>query len=190
MRLKSKGTLGYIKNRKLARGAAVIIGAVLIIAIFLTGYITTKTRNNLLTIGAILAVLPTAKFAVLFIMLLPYHSQSKEAYDEVAAACKDRAQVLTETVLTTTEKVMPVDFFVIKDNCIIGYTANKKCDIPFTERFLSENMKQNGHKVTVKIWDDKKKFLSRISSLAAAESKDGQEERDREIAGTVLSLVL
>lgn len=48
------------------------------IAVFLTGYLTTHTRNNLLTIVAILGCPPAARSAVGMIMLLPYRSFEEE----------------------------------------------------------------------------------------------------------------
>lgn len=190
MKLKSKGTLGYINNRKLARILLFLGEVLLIIAIFLTGYFSTGSRENLLTVVAIVGVLPAAKALVGVIMILPYRSQTQDAYDEICAVADNRCIVLTELVLTTAEKIMPIDFIVVRENHIVGYTTNPKCDINFTDRFLADNMQLNGYKVSVKIMTDKKKFLARVSELASKEINEEQYGRDTEIATTVLTLAL
>ncbi len=189
-RLKDKGQLGYVNNRKLARGLVVGIGLAAVVAIFLTGYITTDTRNNILTLVAILTSLPVAKYIVLFIMVLPYHSQTQELYDKVKDAAGDKSQVLAEMILTSKEKVMPIDFLVVKESHVIGYTTYKKCDIPFAEKFLTDNMQVNGHKVTVKIWEDEKKFISKVASMGNKEIEDDKINKDVAIAETLLTLVV
>lgn len=189
-KLKDKGQLGYVNNRKLARGLVVGIGLAIVAAIFLTGYITTDTRNNILTLVAILASLPVAKYIVLFIMVLPYHSQTQELYDKVKDAAGDKTQVLTEMILTSKEKVMPIDFLVVKEAHVIGYTTYKKCDISFAEKFLTDNMQINGHKVTVKIWEDEKKFVSKVASMGNKEIEDDKLNKDIAIADTLLTLVV
>ena len=190
MKLKSKGTLGYINNRKIARGLLFLLEVTLIVAIFLTGYITVGSRENLFTVVAIVGVLPAAKALIALIMIFPHKSQTKEAYDEVCGTAGDTCVVLTELVLTTTERIMPIDFIVVKESHIVGYTTHPKCDIPFADKFLTENMQLNGHKVSVKIMDNKSKFLARTTELARKEISEEQTQKDSEIAATVLSLAI
>ena len=190
MKLKSKGTLGYINNRKLARGLLFLLEVALVAAIFITGYVTTGRRENLLTVVAIVGVLPAAKSLIALIMIWPHKSQTKEAYDEVCDAAGDTSVVLTELVLTTTERIMPIDFIIVKESHIVGFTTNSKCDIPFADKFLTENMQLNGHKVSVKIMNNKSKFLMRVKELAGKEITEEQVQKDSEIAATVLSLAI
>lgn len=190
MKLKEKGTLGYIDNRKLARTLLFLLEVILVIAIFLTGYISTGSRENLLTVVAIVGVLPAAKALVAVVMIFPHHSQKKEAYDEVCNVAGDTCAVLTELVLTTTEKIMPIDFIVVKDSHIIGFTTNPKCDILFADKFLTDNMQLNGYKVSVKILNNKNKFLTRIKELSAKEIAKEEMQKDSEVAATVLSLAI
>jgi len=189
-RLKDKGQPGYIKNRKLARGIVVGIGLVAIIAIFLTGYISTGTRNNMLTLVAILTSLPVAKYIVLFIVVLPYHSVSQELHERIVDAAGEKSQVLAEMIITSKEKTMPIDYLVVKESHVMGYTSYKKCDVPFAEKFITENMQLNGHKVAVKIWDDEKKFISKIASMGNKEIEEDKMNKDAAIAETLLTLVV
>ncbi|MBR6637890.1 MAG: hypothetical protein IKK96_03415 [Lachnospiraceae bacterium] len=162
----------------------------MVVAIFLTGYFTTGSRENLLTVVAVVGVLPAAKSLIACIMIWPHKSQTKEAYDEVCGAAGDTCVVLTELVLTTTERIMPIDFIVVKENHIVGFASNPKCDIQFTDKFLTENMQLNGHKVSVKIMNNKSKFLMRVKELADKEITEEQVQKDSEIAATVLTLAI
>lgn len=190
IKLKSKGTLGYINNRKIVRSLLLLLEIALVAAIFITGYVVSGRRENLFTVVAIVGVLPAAKSLIACIMIWPHKSQTKEAYDEVCGFAGDTCVVLTELVLTTTERIMPIDFVVVKESHIVGFTTNPKCDIPFADKFITENMQLNGHKVSVKIMNNKSKFLSRVKELAGKEITDEQAQKDSEIAATVLSLCI
>ena len=190
IKLKSKGTLGYIDNRKVARTLLFLVEVALVAAIFITGYVVSGRRENLFTVVAIVGVLPAAKALIACIMIWPHKSQTKEAYDEVCGAAGDTCVVLTELVLTTTEKIMPIDFAVVKEGHVVGFTSNPKCDIQFVDKFLPQNIQLNGHKASVKIMNNKSKFLARVSELARKEIDDEQMQKDSEIAAIVLSLCI
>ncbi len=190
IKLKSKGTLGYINNRKIARGLLLLLEVALVAAIFVTGYVVSGRRENLFTVVAIVGVLPAVKSLIACIMIWPHKSQTKEAYDEVCGVAGDTCVVLTELVLTTTERIMPIDFIVVKESHIVGITTNPKCDIPFADKFITDNMQLNGHKVSVKIMNNKNKFLTRVKELADREITEEQARKDSEIAATVLTLCI
>ena len=118
----TKGMPGYIRDQKKKRILITILLFGISIAVFLTGYLTTHTRNNLLTIVAILGCLPAARSAVGMIMLLPYRSFEEEKVREVEAAA---AGILSayDMVLTSSEKVMPVDVLLISRHLICGYVS-------------------------------------------------------------------
>ena len=82
MRL-GKGEAGYIDQKKKKELLKVILEFGIVLALFITGYITTKTRLNLLTLVAVLGCLPASKAMVGFLMLLPRKSLAKEKVDLV-----------------------------------------------------------------------------------------------------------
>ena len=85
----TKGMPGYIKDQKKKRILITILLFGISIAVFLTGYLTTHTRNNLLTIVAILGCLPAARSAVGMIMLLPYRSFEEESQGGGSSGCRN-----------------------------------------------------------------------------------------------------
>ena len=64
MKRKEKGSRGYIDGQKKKFGIMTAAFFILVAAFFITGLVLCKTRNNILTVMAILMVLPGAKFAV------------------------------------------------------------------------------------------------------------------------------
>ena len=79
----AKGNFGYIQSKKKWEITKTCIEFGMVLAVFLTGYLTTKTRLNLLTVAAVLGCLPAAKALVGVIMLFPHHSMEKEKVEEV-----------------------------------------------------------------------------------------------------------
>ena len=66
-----KGEFGYIRNQKKINliwlAAFILIG----VAIFICGYLLTKTRANIFTVIAVLMVLPAAKRVVALVVMMP-----------------------------------------------------------------------------------------------------------------------
>lgn len=174
----TKGMPGYIKDQKKKRILITILLFGISIAVFLTGYLTTHTRNNLLTIVAILGCLPAARSAVGMIMLLPYRSFEEEKVREVEAAA---AGILSayDMVLTSSEKVMPVDVLLISRHLICGYVSRTKVPPVEVEAYLARILKENHYdKVTVKIFTDYDSFLKRAESFGETKQKsEGQPDR-------------
>lgn len=174
----TKGMPGYIRDQKKKRILITILLFGISIAVFLTGYLTTHTRNNLLTIVAILGCLPAARSAVGMIMLLPYRSFEEEKVREVETAA---AGILSayDMVLTSSEKVMPVDVLLISRHLICGYVSRTKVPPVEVEAYLARILKENHYdKVTVKIFTDYDSFLKRAESFGETKQKsEGQPDR-------------
>ena len=78
-----KGQKGYLKARKQKYLIAAIAEFAVVIAIFITGYMQTGSRLNLLTIVAVVGCLPAAKMLVEFITMAPHKGISEEKYQEL-----------------------------------------------------------------------------------------------------------
>ena len=71
---KYKGTFLYLDTQKKYEIIRTILFYAISAAIFATGYITTGTKKNLLTMVAVLGVLPASKSLVSVIMFMRYKS--------------------------------------------------------------------------------------------------------------------
>ena len=114
-----KCTLGYLTKRKKAEILWIVFFVVLGVAIFLTGYLWSGVRANIFTVRAVLLVLPAAKHLVALIAMFRKKGVTKERYDKVKTAA-GQAVLYTDYVFTSTEKIMHLDFLLVKNGNVLG----------------------------------------------------------------------
>lgn len=137
------------------------------ITIFLTGWKYNGTRNNLLTVVAIVGVLPAAKFAVSFIMM----AMQKDAPADVVEKTDRLAGNLVhayEMTFTLSEGQMPCDAVVIGNKNVVMYSERgKKNMLPLFEKHIVKALATSDHRgVKAKIFQDKNRYLQRIEMLS------------------------
>ena len=108
MKLQEKGTFEYLKRKKKQNLLIMLISFAVVFAVFFAGLAVFKSRNNYCTLIATVLVLPAAKFAVAYFVLLPHKSATqaqKEAVEAAAGAltcCYDcvfsHRQLLSQTM--------------------------------------------------------------------------------------------
>ena len=82
-----KGTKDYINTQKKFELIRTFIFFFIPLSLFVAGYITTKTKVNLLTIVAVVGVLPACKSLVGAIMFMKHRSLSKENAEKIINIC-------------------------------------------------------------------------------------------------------
>ena len=94
-------------------------------------------------------------------------------------------------VLTSREKIMPVDAIVLSGGTICGYSKSKKVKPEETASYIKKMLQENRFdKVTVKIFPDYVAFLSRaegMNSIAEIEREDTR-KKEKKIRKIILSL--
>ena len=107
-----KGVPGYLDYKKKIEIIRTVIYFGIVAAIFFLGYFQTHTRLNLLTVIAVLGCLPASKALVGVIARMPYKSVDRGLAADVASKTT-HLTVCYDMVITSTEKIMPVDCIVI-----------------------------------------------------------------------------
>lgn len=187
-----KGDAGYICRRKRNCIIKTVVEFGIVIALLLLGIWQTGNRLNLLTVVAILGCLPASKALVEVIMIAPHKSVLRETENEIKA----NTEYLTtafDMVFTSEKKIMPVDCIVISGNTICGYTSKEKVDANEAAKHIKKYLDSNKYtKVSVKIFDNYKSFVSRIKEMnqLAIEEKDQEKERELGIRRVILNLSL
>lgn len=155
-----KGCVGYIKKKKRRQLLLVVLMVVIGAVMFITGLFLNKfSKANLCTVLAILMVLPAAKFLVLFIVMFPYKSVPEIRVKNVKNLVCENAIVMADMVITSSEKVMNLDFVVITDNQVLCVTGKAKQDASYIENYLKQSFADNKlDGFTVKVFDDNKQF--------------------------------
>ena len=170
-----KGKPGYLKAQRDKLLIQTLIEFGIVIALLVIGYVQTGTKLNLLTLVAILGCLPASKALVELITIFPYKTIDSDKASEI----EEKAPLLTtvyDMVLTSREKIMPVDALAISVGTICGYSKSKKIKPEETAGYIKKLLSENKYsKVTVKIFPDYIAFLSRaegMNSIAEIEQDD------------------
>lgn len=171
-----KGEFGYLPYEKKVATIRTVIMFVMALIIFFTGYFWTKTKANVFSIIAVLALLPASRSLVNMIMYYrapQYMEEIKNSVDEI----KGNVTVLYQLYLTSYQKNFPVSCFAVKGNHLIGYTEFEKCDLNACEQHIKDLLVQNALKnVTVKIFRERERFEERIQQLQNIEVHKQDEE--------------
>ncbi len=171
-----KGEFGYPpyeRKRVILRTAAYFL---ISIAVFLLGYFSTGQKENLLTIVAVLGLLPSSKSLVSVIMYFKIPKFSEALYQEIAAQ-EGSVPVIYSLYLTSYQNNFPINCFAVRGGSLIGYTEFPSCDASACEAHIQGILKQNGIKnMTIKIFHEKARFMERLNQLQALE--DGRKESE------------
>lgn len=165
-----KGTKDYLKTQKYYEIARTILYFAISGSLFAAGWITTGSRENILTIVAVLGCLPACKSTVDMIMYLRFSGCSKENAEKIAPYTEGLSE-LYDMVFTAYEKNYPVAHLVVKDNTVCGFTQESKFDEQAFYAHIGTILKKDHYKdVTVKIFKDIKKYTERMKQLQELET--------------------
>lgn len=160
-----KGDYGYISSQKKRRLAITLVLFAIPLMIFFTGLIQTKTRNNLLTVVALLGCLPACKSLVGMIMMWMQKPMKREIYEKIVPHTGDLVMSY-EMCLTTYEKNLFVDAFAVCGNTVVGYADQlKQKDSAYMEEHVQKILRSNGYKEKVRIFTELKPFLERLDYM-------------------------
>ena len=187
-----KGNPGYIKARKTKYLIWALVEFAVVLAIFILGYVQTGTRKNLLTVVAAVGCLPAAKMLVEFIVMYPHKGIEEEKYQEI----NEKAPLilrLYDMLISSPQKLMPIDALVISGHIVCGYTSSPKTDEDFLAKYLKKTLEDNHYdKMTVKIFHDYKMVLARpagMNNIATVEQPETN-RRERKIRDTLFTVCM
>lgn len=176
-----KGSYGHLDYQKKAEICKTVLLFILAFAIFITGYLTTKTKMNLLTVVAVVSVLPASKSLTTTILYLRYRTGSSELYEEIRSHAKNLTAAY-DLVITSYQKNIPLFAAVMTENVIAAYSEKKELDTSYSEKFIKEVLEKNGFSgLTLKIFTDKKAFLDRLDSMNQNLPAPGEKILDKQL---------
>ncbi len=165
-----KGMFGYLSYKKKTSAVMTISMFAISLALFIAGYVTTKTNANLLTVVAVLGCLPASKSAVSMIMFLKAKGGTVEDKEVIEGAIGS-LDGYYDLYFTGYSKNFPTNHLVVTQNSIIVYSSDSK----ITEKEFNEHMKsllnkERIHDITVKLFTDRDKYIQRLKELNASEA--------------------
>ncbi len=161
-----RGTYLYLDTQRKYEIARTILYFAISFAIFFTGIYLTGSKKNLLTIVAVLGMLPASKSLVSVIMFCRFKSFRDKIDTKEIKSVYD--------MVFTSEKInYHVDHLCVADSCIVGYSSDAKFDEKkFKDHIQTYLSSEKIDGVTIKIFNDKNTYLSRIKSLENSGPKD------------------
>lgn len=167
-----KGCYGYIAYQKKFSVIRTVIYFAISLAIYGIGIYSTGSNKNLLTVVAVLGLLPACKSAINAIMFLKAQGCSADAWEKISAY-DDKLTGFYDMYFTSYQKNFPLSHMVYKGSVICAYTENEKCDCSAGEKHLEQMLLQEGVKhMTIKIFNNQEKYLDRIGQLSNLEAEE------------------
>ncbi|MDO4268633.1 MAG: O-linked GlcNAc transferase-like protein [Eubacteriales bacterium] len=163
-----KGDYGYRNSNKRMRMA---ITGVLILAILIQLaarlFTDSQAAKNILTVMAVLTVLPMANMASPLLAGFRYRTPSEEFHSRLKPREKD-FRILYDLILTTKSHVIPVDAAVVHPNGVYCFCTAQKLNLQKAEKELNTLFSDNHLDPNVKLITDEKSFFRRLDSLKPA----------------------
>lgn len=190
----AKNQYGYHQSQTRLELLKTLLMFVAALGVLAIGYFTTGSKNNLLTMVAVLGLLPAAKSLVNYIMFVRAKTAvcPKNLHDSLMEITKEQKNapfLRYDLYMTNSESCFPIYAIACKGKCLIGYSDQKKYDWEKAEQHIKAMAKQNGYEVSVvKIFTEEKKFLERVKAM----TQDGQDicETDKLLTRLMENLTL
>lgn len=162
---KNKGEYGYRDYRRNMRTIMVAVGAAaIIIQLGARGFTDNDAAKNILTVMAVLSVLPAANLASPLLASWRYRTPPEAFYRKVHAY-EDRFAILYDLIVTTKEVILPFDAVIVHPLGIYAYCTSQKADVKQAEKTLNEFLKAQRLDGNLKIIKDEKSFFQRLEEL-------------------------
>lgn len=161
---KQKGEYGYRDSHRRLLSLEVAFGCAMILIQLLARNLTDdQNMKNILTVMAILSVLPTANIASPLIASWRYRTSSKAFY-QTMAVYEGRFTVLYDLIITSRDFIMPMDAIVVVPGGIYAYCTSlpKKFDEGQAELFFKEMLSRHKLDFYVKIIAEEQTFLNSL----------------------------
>lgn len=166
-----KGDYGYFSWEKKKRIGIVVLMYAIVLVIFFTGYFMNHTRRNVLSIVAIVGVLPAAKWTVNMIMALLQKPADPKAY-EITEKIAGSLTHGYELCVTAEQGRLALDAVVVVGNYVVAYTSSSQGLFDFMQKHISKMLSTNGlYGANVKIFLDLSHYEERIRQLASDPDK-------------------
>lgn len=159
-----KGEFGYIHSEKIKRVLVTLVLFLIPLAAFIGGVVVTGTKNNIITVIALVGCLPACRSLVSAIMMCMQKPMDPAVYEKIKAHAGDLVMSY-EMYLTTYEKSTFVESFAVCGNKVVGYSSRIQGSPQFVEQHVKKTLKQNGYKADVKVLTELNPYLERLDYL-------------------------
>ena len=96
-------------------------------------------------------------------------------------------QLYTDMLITSSEKIMYLAFIAVGNREVIALIGDKKQDISYIKKYLSDGVNNWGEGYKVKVLENEKSFFKYIDNIAI---QDANEEDEKNVKSYLISLVV
>ena len=172
----TKGEFSYLQQKKKQEILKTVLFFGISAAIFFLGYFSTGSKNNMLTVIAVLGCLPASKSAVSMIMNLKMKGCSEEFHEKIIQAVGSDVGCYN-LYFTSYDKNFDIAHLLVKGLTIIAFTENSKVEEAVFEEHLKKMLKNDGiNGYHVKLYKDLSKYITRMKQMQQTESEKGKED--------------
>ena len=167
MKKATKGEYGYFAKERKSRLILTLLFAAIPVVIFLIGFMMTGTEKNLLSVAALVMVIPFAMSFTGFVTAMTKKSIPEDEYRIILPHTE--GLLMAYELYVTHEKASTfIDAAAICGNNVIGLVTDKKGDPVFTREYVEKTLRGAGFSgISVKLMTDVGKFCERLDGMAA-----------------------
>ena len=163
-----KGQYGYRDQHKKSRALLTGLFVAAIIAQLIARQLTSEqAAKNILTVMAILTVLPMANLASPLLASWKYRTAERSFYEK-ARSYEEKCTMLYDLIVTTKEQILPLDAVAVHPNGVFAFCSNEKTDLSKAEKAVNALFKANKLDPNVKLIRDPHVFFRRLDRLKPA----------------------
>lgn len=145
-----------------------MIGAAAIAVQLAARYLAPTTAvRNILTVTAVLSVLPVANLAAPLLASWKYRPPDKSFYEAVGQF-EVKAEILYELIMTSREFIIPADAAAVHPQGIFICCSDEGIDPARAEAFLNDMIRSQKLDLAAKVVIDRKMFYRRLERLKPA----------------------
>lgn len=179
---KEKGQYGYRNSRRRMRLMITVVLVAAILAQLAGRYLTDdQAAKNILTVMAILTVLPMANMASPLLASWKYRTPPAEFYEKMKPY-EEKCTILYDLILTTKEYVLPMDAIAVHSHGIYAFCTAGRLDVGKAEKSLNMQFAAGGSGRKIRIIPDEKSFFRRLDSLKPEENQEKENSAEYELS--------
>ncbi len=185
MKKPKKGEYDWLDYKKRSEVIKTAVYFALSGAIFIMGFLSTKTTANLLSIVAVLGCLPASKSMVSMIMFLRISRCGSSIHARILEAYGDPFGFY-HLYFTSYQKNYEIHHLYLKSGTIAAYSEKKGIDGEAARNHLLTMLSQSGiSDVSIKVFTDEAEYLNRLAQMVSLKPAFEKDERIREFLFSV-----
>ena len=159
-----KGDKGYIRYERFSRTLRTALYLAIPLIAFLAAFLYFGTRENIITIVAMVGLIPACMSIVSVVMMYTVRPMPEDEYLKILPHT-DGFTMAYELYLTNYDKNTLLDAAALCGDTVVGLATYKAPERKESERHMENVFRTEGFKADVTVFHDVNKFIERLDTL-------------------------